>query len=107
MSTIRLGTKGPAAAHTSTTADAEGHTLDTRAVRERALHGERPRGLAPVCLTCGSDDALVYSTYSEQVVLPNGRTRHARARYCCARCGRSRDHEVPAGWRPPGWFWCT
>lgn len=107
MSTIRTGSQEASAVRAPTTADAEGHVLDTKAVHERVLQEERPRGLVPVCLTCGSDDALVHSTFSEQVVLPNGRIRHARARYCCARCGRSRDHEVPASWRPPGWFWCT
>ncbi|MBG6226069.1 transposase-like protein [Arthrobacter sp. CAN_A2] len=104
MSTIRTGSQRPFVVHPPVPSDAEKRMLDTRAIRERALKDERPRGLVPVCLACGSDDALVYSTYSEQVILPNGRTRHARARYCCARCGRSRDHEVPASWRPPGWF---
>ncbi|MHA7238706.1 hypothetical protein [Arthrobacter sp. TMS1-12-1] len=107
MPTIRIGHQQPPAALPVRGADEEERVLDGKAIRERALHGERPRGLTPICLSCGRDDALVYTTYSEQVILPNGRTRHARITYCCARCGRSRDHEVPASWRPPGWFWCT
>ncbi|MHA7282841.1 hypothetical protein [Arthrobacter sp. TMS2-4] len=105
--TIRIGGQEPSALRPVPAGDDGGLVVDARSLRERAVGDGRSRGHIPVCMACGSDDALVYSTFSEQTVLPNGCTRYARAEYCCARCGRSRGHEVPANWRPPGWFWCT
>ncbi len=81
--------------------------LDPRTIRARHSRSPIVRPMIPMCLQCGSDDSLVFSEYTEPVILLNGHLKPARTRYCCARCGRSRDHAVAAGWRPPGWFWCT
>lgn len=76
-------------------------------ITARARAGTGPRPLTPMCLMCGSEDSLVFTKYTESLTLPNGRVKPSHAWYCCTRCGRTRDHTVSAGWRPPGWFYCT
>ncbi len=66
-----------------------------------------PQARVPSCPQCGTDNFLTYSSYLPTAEAPDGGTEPARAFYTCTRCGTAGGHEVPAGWRPPGWFYCT
>ncbi|MHA7264628.1 hypothetical protein ACX80W_15670 [Arthrobacter sp. TMN-37] len=61
----------------------------------------------PACGKCGTDRFLTYDSYTPAERPPDGGVPPARTSYTCTRCGTVGGHDVPAAWRPPGWFYCT
>ncbi len=66
-----------------------------------------PQAQVPSCPKCGTDSFLTYSSYLPAEQTPDGELGPAHSFYTCTRCGTARGHEVPSGWRPAGWFYCT